>query len=159
MNVAVGAFICLDHSQLQNYVQYSLDELYFNLHNIITYQHYKSKKSTWSEIKTVIAALNFIEKNLSSARRVIIYTDCQSLCDLFGKRKTKLLQNNFITKHGKRLQNADLYQELYHVAEKFQIEIIKIKGHQTQVMRVTVQEKIFTILDKLSRKKLRNWQL
>jgi ribonuclease HI len=155
MHVAVGAFICLDQSQLQNYAQYSLEELYFKLQNIITYQHYKSKKSTWSEIKTVIAALSFIEKEHSSTKHIIIYTDCQSFCDLLGKRKAKLLQNNFITRQGKRLQNADLYQELYHIAEKFQIESIKIKGHQTQNLRVTVQEKIFTILDKLSRKKLR----
>jgi ribonuclease HI len=158
MNVAIGAFICLGQNEIQHYIQYSLDELYFNLHNVITYQHYKSNKSTWSEIKTVIAALNYIEKNLSSIQHVIIYTDCQSLCDLLGKRKAKLLQNNFITRHGKRLQNADLYQELYHIAEKFQIETIKIKGHQSKAMRMTVQEKIFTILDNLSRKKLRSCQ-
>ena len=43
-------------------------------------------------------------------RKVEIYIDCQSLCDLIGQRKDKLEKNNFMIKKGKVLQHAELYK-------------------------------------------------
>lgn len=155
MNIAMGAFLCLDQNQIQSYAECNMEDLYAKLADHIVYQKYVSKKSTWSEIKTAIDALNFLHKNSESIRKVEIYTDCQSLCDLLGKRKEKLQKNNFITKTCKILENANLYKELFAIAEKFQIQAFKIKGHSSISNRSTLQEKIFSILDKCSRKKLR----
>ncbi len=155
MNIAVGAFLCLDQKQIQNYVECSTEDLYAKLADRIVYQKYASKKSTWSEIKTAIDSLNFLHKNSEFIRKVEIYTDCQSLCDLLGQRKEKLQKKNFLTRTGKILQNANLYKELFAIAEKFQIRTFKIKGHNLISYRLTLQEKIFAILDKCSRKRLR----
>lgn len=155
MNIAVGSFIYIDEELIQQYEKCSMEDLYVEFVDRIVYQQYSSKKSTWSEIKTVIDALHFVHNNLESIQKIKIYTDCQSLCDLLGKRKDKLLKNNFITRSGKTLQNAKLYKELFESAEKFQIQTLKLKGHCSIAYRLTVHEKIFAVLDKCSRKKLR----
>lgn len=153
--IGVGVFLCLSREHIEAYDQCSMEELSAKLSNQIVYTEYQSKKSTWSEIKTVIHALNFIQKNSKIDSKIEIYTDCQSLCDLMGRRKEKLKKSHFITKTGKLLQNADLYKELFEIAEKFQIQTVKIKGHNSISNRLTVQEKIFAVLDQCSRKKLR----
>lgn len=154
-NIAIGVFLCLEKEQLQRYAACSWNELYVQLAGKLVYKQYISKKSTMSEIKTAIAALNFLEQQSLGFSKVEIYTDCQSLCDLLGKRKEKLQKNNFITRTGKILANAELYRELYAVAEKFQIFSFKIKGHDAISKRVNLPQKIFAMLDKLGRKKLR----
>ncbi|MEO8402488.1 MAG: RNase H family protein [Gammaproteobacteria bacterium] len=152
-NISVGAFLLLEEKEFQKYIDFNLNDLFIQLENKIVYKKYNSKKSTWSEIQTAIDALN--HTHLPSASIVKMYTDCQSLCDLLGKRKEKLLKNNFITRAGKVLQNADLYKELYQTAEKFQLSTLKIKGHQKVSDSTRLEEKIFSILDKFSRRKLR----
>lgn len=154
--VSVGAFLCIDQQHINQYSKTPAEFLSSKLADIIVYMKYKSKKSTWAEIKTLIDALHFILKKLGPGYNIDIYTDCKSLCDLLSIRKQKLEKNNFITKSGKVLQNADLYKELFAIAEKFQIKIFKIKGHDSNSNRLTIYEKIFAILDKLSRKKLRS---
>ncbi|GEM_PF-6425649 len=156
MNMSVGAFLCLDSKQMNNYAECSLEDLYIQLSDVIVYQEYESKKSTWSEIKTVIDALNFIQINLVTVQKVEIYTDCQSLCDLLGRRKDKLQKNNFMTRASKEHPNADIYKKLYLIADKFQITTFKIKGHDSKSNRVNVTDKVFDVIDKLSRKKLRS---
>lgn len=155
MHISVGAFLFLDEIQMQNFSDCTINDLYSKLSNMIIYQQYASKKSTWSEIKNVIDSLNFIYKKFGVVRNIEIYTDCQSLCDLLGRRKEKLQRTNFITRAGKILPNADLYRELFSIAEKFQIQTFKMKGHHSKSNRVSLQEKIFDVLDKLSRQKLR----
>ena len=140
---------------MQNYAECSIEDLYTKLDDLVVYRKYISKKSTWSEIKIVIDALNFLHQNLESIQKIEIYTDCQSLCDLLGKRKEKLQKNNFTTRAGWVLHNANLYKELFEITEKFQIQTLKIKGHSSISYRSTLQEKIFAVLDKCSRKKLR----
>jgi ribonuclease HI len=154
--VAVGAFLCLTPLELDEYAEFTHTGLSAKLAGSIAYNTYASKKSTWSEIQTVIDALYHIQKNFPPGKHIEIYTDCQTLCDLMQGRKEKLEKNNFITRTGKVLQNADLYKELFAITEKFKIRIFKIKGHAATMNRLTIHEKIFSILDKLSRKKLRS---
>ncbi len=153
MNISVGAFLCLEEKELKKIFPFNSSELFFYLENKVIYQVYCSKKATWSEIKIAIDALNYLIPQSTSM--VKMYSDCQSLCDLLGKRKEKLLKNNFNNRAGIMLQNADLYKELYRIAEKFQLSILKLKGHQKIYDSIKLEEKIFAILDKLSRKKLR----
>jgi ribonuclease HI len=75
---------------------------------------------------------------------------------LIGKRKDKLIKNNFITRTGKTLQHANLYKELFEIADQFQIQTFKVKGHRSKSYRLTLQERIFLVLDKFTRQRLRS---
>jgi ribonuclease HI len=154
--VAVGVYLCLDSIYLDSLSTCSDEVLASNLFDQIVCTRYASKKSTWSEIKTVIDALSEVLPTAGPDMKVAIYTDCQSLCDLLGRRKEKLERNNFITKAGKVLENASLYRELFELADKLQIKTFKIKGHHSTTHHLTIHDKIFAILDKLSRAKLRS---
>lgn len=154
--VSVGVYLYLDQQCLNLYSTCTDEDLSRKLSNHIVYTTYESKKSTWSEIKTVIDALHAVLKKSGPNLKVEIYTDCKSLCDLLNRRKEKLEKNNFITKSGKALENANLYKELFAIVDKFQIKIFKIKGHHSAAHRLTLYEKIFAMIDKLSRKKLRS---
>lgn len=153
--IAIGAILLLENGLVNQYANYSDEELYTRISERVIYRKYSSRKSTASEIKTVIDALQLLEENPATDLKVEIYTDCQSLCDLLTRRKEKLEQNNFITRSGKVHPNAELYKELFVMSNKFCISVFKIKGHTSMHHRLTLPEKIFAIIDKLSRKELR----
>jgi ribonuclease HI len=154
--IAIGAFICLEQQQINELNQLTIESLSKHLASRVSYRKYTSNKSTWSEIKTAILALNAIYEKTPFIDNVEIYTDCQSLCDLMGARKEKLQNNNFMTKKGKVFQHANLYKELYAIVENRHVHVFKVKGHYTRYRELTWQERIFSVLDKLSRKKLRS---
>jgi len=154
-SLSVGVFLCLQQSQIEQYATCSFEDLLVKLANKLTYKTYKSHKSTWSEIKIAIDALDSVLKNSDELGKIEMYTDCQSFCDLLNKRKGKLEKNKFMTKSGAVLQNADLYKELFLLSDQLTIKTFKIKGHASKAKRLSVHEKIFAMLDKLSRKKLR----
>jgi ribonuclease HI len=153
--IAIGAFLFLEQRLVNEYAGYSNEELFRKISERVVYKKYFSKKSTWSEIRTVIDALQVLEENIATGFNVEVYTDCQSLCDLLTRRKAKLEQSNFITRSGKVLANAELYKELFAVTNKFRLSTFKLKGHTSVSHRLTLPEKIFAILDKSSRKELR----
>lgn len=152
---AIGAFICLEQQQINEIDKLTIESLSKHLASMVSYRKYTSNKSTWSEIKTAIHALNAIYEKTQFVGKVEIYTDCQNLCDLMGVRKEKLLKNNFMSKRGKVFQHANLYKELYGLVENRHVNVFKVKGHHTSYRKLTWQERIFSVLDKLSRKKLR----
>lgn len=153
--IAIGVILFLENCLFDDYIDYSNDDLFKIISEKVIYKKYFSKKSTWSEIKTVIDALQILEESDETNFNVEIYTDCQSLCDLLTRRKEKLEQSNFMTRSGKVHANAELYKELFVMTNKFHINISKIKGHTSKSQRLTLPEKIFAIIDKLSRKELR----
>lgn len=154
--IAVGIFLCLAQAYFEHYAKMTPEILPKKLADFVVFKQYISKKSTWSEIKTVIDALYAVMKKYGPGHKIEIFTDCQSLCDLLSRRKEKLIKNNFITKSGIPLQNADLYAELFAIADRFQIMTFKIKGHDSIANRLNLHEKVFAMLDNLSRKKLRS---
>ncbi len=151
--ISIGLFLLLDQDQLTALADFSMDDLSTRLSDNVVYKQYESKKSTETEIRIVIDALHTLSKNVEHP--IEIYTDCQSLCDLMTRRKEKLEKSCFITRTGKMLAHAALYKELFAVTKNFRITLIKVKGHAPAHQRLTIQEKIFTLLDKLCRKKLR----
>jgi ribonuclease HI len=154
--IAVGAFLYLPENELQLYDNCNFENLFFELTKKVNYLELASKKSTWSEIKTILSAINIIHMNYGINCPITVYTDCQSLCDLVIRRKFKLQKNNFITRAGKTLAHAELYKELFSLVEKSFIQFIKVKGHNKRDQQLTLPEKIFILLDQLSRKKLRS---
>jgi ribonuclease HI len=153
--IAIGAFLFLEKGHFNEYADYSNDELFKKISEKVVYKQYFTKKSSWAEIKTVVYSLQVLEESFETDFNVEVYTDCQSLCDLLERRKTKLEQTNFITRSGKVLENAELYKELFMMTNKFNIHIFKLKGHTATSHRMSLPQKIFAILDKLSRKELR----
>lgn len=153
--IAIGAIFLLERNLIDEYANFSNEELFKKILEKVIYIKYFSKKSTESEIRTVIDALQILKENKATDFNIEIYTDCQSLCDLLTRRKEKLEKNNFITRAGKEQANAELYKKLFALTNQFHINIFKLKGHASQSQRLTLPEKIFAIIDKLSRKKLR----
>lgn len=154
--IAVGAFLCLDERHIVKYAEFSMEMLSAELSDKVVYKDFESNKSTWSEIKTVIHALDVVLKSTRPGCKIEIYTDCQSLCDLLGKRKEKLEKKKFMTRAGKPLQHVNLYKELFEMAGHFQVQTFKLKGHHPKSHRLTLQERIFSLLDKFTRQRLRS---
>lgn len=150
-NLGVTAFLCLNQLDLEKLTKESCINLAHNIH----FQEIVSRKSSYLEILSAMHGLNTLRKKVDYKADVEIFTDCQSLCDLLGVRKQKLLEQNFISRSGKILANAHLYQELFSIANHFNITAHKLKGHSPQSYRINIYEQIFAMLDREVRKKLR----
>ncbi|MAD41449.1 MAG: ribonuclease H [Arcobacter sp.] len=112
---------------------------------------FKDTSSTKLEVQTMLWAL----KNISQTKEeIIIYTDCQNIIGLPNRRK-RLEANNYLTKKGKRIANHDLYKEFYKLTDSLNCQFIKVKGHKESSQKDEI-DKIFTLVDKTSRDKLRN---
>jgi ribonuclease HI len=82
------------------------------------------------ELLAVIESIKFCDENRYNGH-LIIYSDSQYVCRI-TERKDKLKQNQFITKKGTLLQNADLVQILIQQIESHTIRFIKVKAHQKE---------------------------
>ncbi len=104
-----------------------------------------------AEIRGVITALQSCPKG----SKVVLYTDCKTVCDL-PKRREKLEANNFISKSkGLTLLNADIYQEFYLNFDRLNPELKWVKGHSPKNSKLTQVQKNFSYLDKAVRMSLR----
>lgn len=153
--IAIGAYICLNQIEINQYSDCDNRDLYDKLVKQIIVKQYASKKSTAAEIYTIIDALIYIKNSYGTKQQIIIYTDCQSLCHLLGARGSYLKKNNFMTKTGKILQNTELYKTFFAIADQLQIQAIKVKGHHAKHNTLSIQEKIFVVIDQFCRKQLR----
>mgnify|MGYP003645714013 CR=1 FL=1 len=156
VGVAVGVTVCFDSHELLTYSDSSMQSLFATLAVKVIYTNLESNKSTWSEIKNMMGALEDVRAHYGAGHVVNIYTDCQSLCDLLEKRKEKLISNHFMTRSGKRHAHADLYQSLFAITAQFTVKTIKLKGHYSKKDDLSLHEKIFSIIDKLARERLRS---
>ena len=77
----------------------------------------------------VIAAVHHATENNFSFSSIEIYSDSQYVVGILD-RKEKLKKNQFITKKGTVMQNADLVQSLITLMESFPLTFIKVKAHQ-----------------------------
>lgn len=114
-------------------------------------KRFENTSSTKLELQTLLWALSCIQ---SEGKKVIIYTDSQNITQLLDRRK-RLEQNDFCSKSGKPLKNDILYKEFYKIIDSIDCEIIKIQGHQPSRKKNGIEE-IFGLVDKASRKALRN---
>jgi len=101
------------------------------------------------ELHAVIEAIMYCVK-FHKDSELKIFSDSQFVCNLLS-RKEKLLKTNFVTKKGNKLNNYDLIEKFYQLANNNLVEIIKIKAHQKPN-----DENVYNIeVDKLSRKLVR----
>ncbi len=122
-----------------------------DLNMLVKVKRFENTSSTKLELQTLLWALSEIS---TKVRKVIIYTDSQNITQLLGRRQ-RLEQNNFCSKKGILLKNAELYKDFYQQIDAFNYEIIKVRGHQPGKNKNEI-ERVFTLVDKASRKALRN---
>lgn len=99
----------------------------------------------------IIGIINLVE-NLEKDVSYIIYTDCMGVIDRLNS-KEDLISSNFCNKNGHRLNNADLYEKLFEILTP-NISFEHIDGHLPS-SKMNSDNKLFSELDKLVRKKLR----
>uniref|UniRef100_UPI00321702EA ribonuclease HI n=1 Tax=uncultured Draconibacterium sp. TaxID=1573823 RepID=UPI00321702EA len=136
-----GAFLVLSEEEK------TIEEL---KHRVET-KRFENTSSTKLELQTLLWALSEIS---TEKQKLVIYTDSQNIARLLQRRQ-RLEQSNFRSKKGELLKNADLYKAFYQTIDLFDCRIIKVKGHQPSRNKDNI-EQIFALVDKASRKALRN---
>lgn len=124
-------------------------------------QDIKTKKftetsSTKLELEVLLWALddtNAIIENKDA--NIIVYTDCQNILGL-EKRREKLEFNNYKTSTGKIVKNEELYKSFFVLIDNLNCKFEKVKGHK-QTSKKDDIDKLFNLVDKSSRKALREY--
>lgn len=128
-----------------------IDEAIESLQKDVLIKQFENTSSTKLELETLLWALKMID---GENKKVIIYTDSQNIIGLPGRRE-RLERNNYSSKKNERIKNYKLYQEFYRITDKFDCELVKVRGHQ-QTFRKNKVHQIFTLVDRASRNALRN---
>ena len=102
------------------------------------------------ELQTLLWALHEL---IPQQARVVVHTDSQTVCQL-PQRQQRLEANNFCSSTGRPLNNADLYRDFFHIFSADVIKFCKQQGHVPTAER-TLDDQIFRLVDKASRKALR----
>lgn len=121
-----------------------------NFESRVKVKRFENTSSSKLELQTLLWALGEIPRN---ENQIMIHTDSQTIIDLLDRRE-KLEKNNFMSKKNIPLNNGDLYKEFFQTVDKLHCEFIKIRGHQPTKNKNEI-ERIFTLVDKASRKALR----
>ena len=139
--VGFGAYLLLD----------TLDSPYEGVENKIEVKKFDNTSSTKLELETLLWALNDVELKEC---KVTIYTDCQNIIGL-KERRERFEKNDYITGKGKLIKNHELYKEFFILTDILDSEFIKVKGHKKSSVKNEIDD-IFTLVDKATRKALRN---
>ena len=120
-------------------------------------KQFDNTSSTLLEIQTLLWAIeDRIFPDKETTIKLIIYTDSQNIVGLLTRRK-KLEQRDYYANSGKRLNNADIYQQFYKVVDRYDCHFIKVDGHKPLHEKNDI-DKLFTLVDKASRQALRNFR-
>ncbi len=117
----------------------------------IKIRKFENTSSTKLELQTLLWALTEIK---AGGKKLVIYTDSQNIVGLEGRR-SRLEQNDFKSKKNKFLNNYELYQSFYKLTDTMNCRFVKIRGHKVSSQKDYL-DKIFTLVDRASRKALRN---
>ena len=125
----------------------------------IKLKKFVTTSSTKLEIESLLWALGEVEKNnkeINLYNNLKIYTDSQCIVGLLNRRK-KLESTDFKSGKQKReLDNAALYRKFYNLSDKFEFELVKLKGHSIKNEKDILHE-VFAYVDKASRKELKKY--
>lgn len=108
------------------------------------------------EIQAVLRALKYVSKNPSNYDSVKVFSDSQYVVDI-QMRKDKLIDNQFLTKKGLPIQNADLVKALIEYMEELPMEIIKVKAHQKESSNKNYNREVDKLVRKLLRDEVKNF--
>lgn len=116
-------------------------------------KRFEQTSSTKLEIQTLLWALHEIKE---SNNKISVYTDSQNIISLLSRRE-KLEKNNFCSASGNVLNNSELYQEFYKLIDTINCEFIKVAGHLKSNEKDYIDQ-LFTLVDRASRKALREYK-
>ncbi|QKF94326.1 ribonuclease H [Fadolivirus algeromassiliense] len=133
-NKAIGCYLVLDDLQMKEM------EITVN-YNDICYLDLNSNSSTLAELETI----KYILSKYCTDNNIYLYTDCSNIINLYNKRT-----------YSKSHKHAELYKILLDYINNNNINIIKVKGHSKKSDRLTIEEVIFSVVDKAARKRLRS---
>ena len=139
-NTGYGAYLAVSELGL------SLD----SMRRRVKVKRFEHTSPTKLELQTLLWALKDIQ---ALERKVILYTDSQNIMGLQGRRDRFEL-NDYRSKKNKRLNHFELYQEFYRMIDHLDCEFVKVCGHKVSNQKADV-DKLFTLVDRASRKALR----
>ena len=139
-NIGYGAYLAISESEL------SLDSLW----DRVQIRRFEKTSSTKLELQTLLWALSDIQMQV---RKVLVYTDCQNIIGLQGRRE-RFEKNDYRSKKNRRLNNYELYQEFFKVTDLLDCELIKVRGHKASNQKDYI-DRLFTLVDRASRSALR----
>ena len=113
-------------------------------------KRFEHTSSTKLELQTLLWALSDVQ---ALACKLMVYTDCQNIIGLQGRRR-RFEQNNYRSKKNKLLNNYELYQEFYRVTDHLDCEFVKVRGHGVS-HQIDDIDRLFTLVDRASRNALR----
>ena len=113
-------------------------------------KRFEKTSSSRLELQTLLWALEDLK---GSKEKIIVHTDSSGIIGLKGRR-SRLEGNNYKSKKGKRLNNADLYHEFYTITDQLNCQFIKVPGHIPASQRTQIDE-IFSLVDQAARYALR----
>ncbi|MEA3498345.1 MAG: RNase H family protein [Campylobacterota bacterium] len=142
LKIGFGAYLLLD--EYSSYCTIKKEEIKTRM--------FEDTSSTKLELQVLIYALNDIN---SKQYHLTIYTDCQNILTLNGRRET-LEKNNYLTKTGKTVKNSKEYKEFFKLIDTYNCDFIKLKGHKKKSTKDDI-DKIFSIVDKTARIRLREY--
>lgn len=116
----------------------------------IKIKQFENTTSTKLELQTLLWALEEVKE---SVNKIIIYTDSQNIIGL-NRRREMIEKNNYCSSKGRLLNNYELYQQFYKMADIINCEFIKVDGHKPNIQKFGI-EKIFMLVDRASRNALR----
>jgi len=120
------------------------------LRSHVKVKRFDQTSSTKLELQALLWALGEVH---ASGRRVIIYSDSQTIIGLPGRRE-RLEQNDYRSRKNRRLNNYKLYQEFYRMTDQLDCEFVKVRGHLVSNQKDDI-DRMFTLVDRASRKALR----
>ncbi len=118
----------------------------------IRVKRFVNTSSTKLELQTLLWALSEV-----TAPEIDLYTDSQNIVELNARRK-KLEGNEYLTKKGKLLNNYELYKQFYKFTDYVDIQIMQVRGHLPSGRKNRI-DRIFTLVDRASRKALRTYSV
>lgn len=138
--IGYGAYLCIP-PELQ-----SFDSLKMR----IKVKRFIQTSSTKLELQTLLWALTSIQ---TLDKKIVVYTDSQNITGLTGRR-SRFEKNNYRSKKNKRINNYKLYQTFFKLLDQLDCEFVKIRGHKVSHQKDEL-DKLFTLVDRASRKALR----
>lgn len=108
------------------------------IHHIV----FESASSTIAEMTTI---KHILENNI--CMNSTLYTDCKNFVDLVSVRQydEKILHH----------RNYDFYKEIIDLINLNNVKVIWVKGHSKKELKTSNYDKIFSVIDKRTRKMTR----
>ena len=134
-----------------------LGQLPSSLKENVQLRCFKNTSSTKLELQTLLWALTDLIELETKINQLTIYTDSQNIIGLLTRRE-KLESSNYYSRNNKRLNNYELYQQFYELADQLNFQLVKLTGHKTMDAKDHIDH-MFTLVDRASRAALRKANL